>query len=210
MPTIQDMLAQDFFGEEKVASDNSASNEIDELARTLGLDGFDKVAEDDEGEDEGEGEGEYEGDDEDEGEEKEASFGLGDLYNDLFPEDAAPQEKTASEKVAAYQSAVGERAFSHYANRFDQRIEKLAAATLSGGATISSPTDDDGKGNPHEASIPPQAMDSNYAEDADEGIDTDPEYTDEVSKGDDERVVGHYEQKTAALRKHLLLSRLER
>lgn len=120
------------------------------------------------------------------------------LYSELFPEDVAV-EKTAGEEKLAAEEMLGARAYDYFADRMDQRIIKLAADSIS------------------EDSEPEQQLDNNKPADADEMIDTDPMYTDEVDKGDDERVVGHYRDdeekmqvKAAAMRKMVLLQGLER
>lgn len=119
------------------------------------------------------------------------------LYNELFPEDS--MGKTAGQEKVAAEELLGARAYDYFAARMDQRITKLASESIS------------------EDSEPVQQLDNNKPEDADEGIDTDPEYTDEVDAGDDERVVGHYRDdeekmqiKAAALRKVLLMNGLRR
>lgn len=119
------------------------------------------------------------------------------LYNELFPEDAL--DKTAGEEKVAAEEAIGARAYDYFANRMDQRITKMASESIS------------------QDSEPEQQLESNKPAYADEMIDTDPEITDEVSRGDDERVVGHYrddeskmQQKAAAMRKAILIQSLER
>lgn len=117
------------------------------------------------------------------------------LYNELFPEDGVM--KTASQEKVAAEEVMGARAYDYFADRMNQRIVKLAGEAIS------------------QDSEPEQQLDNNKPDDADENIDTDPEYTDEVSKGDDNRVVGHYESKeqemqvkAAAIRKAVLLQGL--
>jgi hypothetical protein len=55
------------------------------------------------------------------------------IYNEMFPEDANIGEtKTAEEiKVAAYQEALGARAYDYFAMRLDQRLEKIAGEIMS-------------------------------------------------------------------------------
>ncbi len=54
------------------------------------------------------------------------------IYNELFPEDAPQSEKVAEEeKVAAYQEALGARAYDFFAQRFDARMSKIAGEVMS-------------------------------------------------------------------------------
>ena len=57
------------------------------------------------------------------------------IYEELFPEDSektASEEKTAEEeKVAAYQEALGARAYDFFAARFDARMNKIAGEVMS-------------------------------------------------------------------------------
>lgn len=209
MPTLQEILTQDLAigATEKVASyGDPALAEMDRIAEELGLD---KLAE------EGESHEEHEAGEsakKEEEEEKKASF-TG-IFSEMFPEDEH-LSKTAEEleKIAAEEN-LGARSYEIFEDRFDRRIEKLAAEHLSGGATISAATAPDHDGPVHGDTNPPQQQKNNKPANAHEKIDTTPSYTDEIHRGDDTRVVGHYEQKTAAvkaaaLRKHLLLSQLE-
>jgi hypothetical protein len=210
MASLQEILERDLnLGEEKTASVNSAASadddEIMKLASELGLD---KAAEDEEKEDKEE---EKEEEDEDEGEEKKSSAEMGSLYNDLFPEDSdlGGSTKTAEEsKLAEYQENMGARTFDHFAARFDARIEKIAVDALTGGATISSPKASVGGDKGTEESIPPQGLPSNKI--------TTPiavkniVVTDEVKAKNDEKTVGHFEQKVAmAMRKRFIVGQLE-
>lgn len=118
------------------------------------------------------------------------------LYNELFPEDVLI--KSASEEKVAEEEVLGARAYDYFADRMDQRILKLAADSIS------------------EDSEPPQQLENNAPANTGKMIDTDPEYTDEVDKGDDERVVGHYRDdetkmqvKAAAMRKAYLIQNLD-
>ena len=55
-----------------------------------------------------------------------------DIYSELFPEDAPQSEKVAEEeKVAAYQEALGARAYDFFAARFDARMNKIAGEVMS-------------------------------------------------------------------------------
>lgn len=63
----------------------------------------------------------------DEESKKEASMSLENLFNTLYPEDS-DLSKTASEiEKEAMDEAIGARAFDHFAQRFDNRITKIAA-----------------------------------------------------------------------------------
>lgn len=129
-----------------------------------------------------------------------AGGGFTDLYGAIFPDDAPVIEKTAEEEKNAAEEALGARTWDHFAARFDQRIEKLAYAALSG--------------SPHKGdSQPPNHLPDNKAQrDAGGGaIDSTPQITDSVKDTSPEGGVGKYEQKHASLafRKHLLMSQLE-
>ena len=190
MPTLKEMIETDFgIGSEKTAADSSSYDpEISKIAESLGL---------------------FDGDDDEEEQQKTAGDdSMDSLYNELFPEDQELYKEASSSNDETLEEALGARSYDYFADQFDRRIEKIAAMMEADAAeaTISD-------GNPHGDSRPGQTQPDNHPDDADEAIDsTDPEYTDEVTKGDDERVVGHYEQKTAmdlAVRKHLLMSELE-
>lgn len=204
MPSLQELMESSFgVGEtEKVASDNS-SEELDRIAAQLGL--FDKTAEEEKEED----------DEEEKEEEKKGSvMGLDNLYNELFPEDSMLSKTAEEQEKVAYEESLGARAYDYLSERWDRRIEKLAAEVLAGGATISAPTAAEHDGNPHEDPTIPQAQQDNKPKNAKEKIDTTPSYTDEVKKTNDARTVGDYQQKhaaiqQAALRKAFLISQLD-
>lgn len=198
MPTLREMVEMDLGaigGAEKTASDNSLLTddpEISKIAESLGLfsDGGHQQ------------------------QEKTAGVhGMDSLYNELFPEDLELTKEASEFEKEAAEEALGERAFDYFADRFDRRIEKLAAETLSGSATVSSPVAHGAEENPHGESKPGQTLPDNKPADAKQKIDsTKPQYTDEVTKLDDERTVGDYEQKSAmdlAVRKMLLMSQLD-
>lgn len=205
MPTLQELLEKDFGVESEVKTASApASEEIDRLAAALGLDFEVKQAEEKEEEEEDK--------EEDKGEKK-ASAGLGNLFNQLFPEDEILSKTAEEQEKIAYEQHLGAMAYDAFAERWDRRIEKLAAE-LTGGATISASTAAEHDGNPHEDVTPPQSQKTNKPANAKEKIDTAPVVTDEVSAKNDARTVGHYEQKhaavkQAALRKAFLLSMLE-
>lgn len=50
------------------------------------------------------------------------------LFEELFPEDGAifGEEKTAEQEKTAYADLLGQRAYTHFANRFDHRMSKIA------------------------------------------------------------------------------------
>lgn len=56
------------------------------------------------------------------------------IFNELFPEDAhigQGQTKVAEEeKIAAYQEALGARAYDYFTHRFNERMEKIAAEVM--------------------------------------------------------------------------------
>lgn len=140
-------------------------------------------------------------------------MGLESLYSNMFPEDVVTNttEKVASqEKVAAdIEEAMGAVAHDSFQKHFDNFITKVASDMLAGGATV----DVDKSGDAE----PAQAMANNKAGGT-APIDTAPVVTDEISGKQDAKTVGHVEQrsspmgemKTAALRKFLLLSQLEK
>jgi hypothetical protein len=209
MASLQEILERDLgLVEEKTASVKSVAqaddDEIQKLAAELGLE---KAAEDEEKEEKEEEKEEKE----EEGEEKKSAAEMSSLYNDLFPEDAdlSGSTKTAEEsKLAAYQEDMGARTFDHFAARFDARIEKIAVDALTGGATISSPKASVEGDKSTEESIPPQTMPSNKI--------TTPVntkaivVTDEVKAKNDEKTVGHFEQKVAmAMRKRFIMGQLD-
>jgi hypothetical protein len=130
---------------------------------------------------------------------KEAQMSMSLMYNDLFPEDAE-LDKTASaggeedlEKVAAAEEALGARAFDYFSARFDARLEKIAAESIS------------------DCAEPPQALANNKAG-GKGSIDTTPSIDNELPADHGADVVGKEEQKSikhAAVRKAMLLAQLE-
>lgn len=213
MPTMQELLGSDFGVEEnvKVASVEE-SDELDRIAAELG---FGKFAEEDKEEEEGEEEKKAEEDKEEEKEEEEKKASVADsLFAQLFPEDAVLSKTAEEQEKIAHEQNIGARSYDVFAERFDRRIEKLAAE-LTGGATIGAPTAADKDGNAHTGDkTPPQQSKTNKAGDAADKIDTSPVVTNELPPKNDERTVGHYEAKhaavmNAAMRKALLLSQLE-
>jgi len=188
MPTLKELIETDFgVGSEKTASSSETNPEMQKIAESLGL--FD--------------------DDEEQDQQKTAGDdSMDSLYNDLFPEDGELYKEAGETDAEGWEEALGARSYDYFADQFDRRVEKLAAM-MEADAAEAHITDD----NPHGDSRPAQTQPDNRPDDAGESIDsTDPEYTDEVTKGDDNRTVGHYEQKSAmdlAVRKHLLLSELE-
>lgn len=212
--TLQQVLEQDWFGAEKTASAKPA-DDMDKIAMELGLFGdMSKVAED-EGE---EAQEEKEEEKEDEGEEEKTAGFTPSFYESLFPEDSFLNgtQKTAAQVKQAQEEKIGARAFDHFSARFGRRIEKLAADIASGDATISAPLAGMESGEAADDSRPAQAQPGNRPDDANQAIDTDPEYTDEVSVSNDERTVGQYEAAndddaklaSLAFQKHLLLAQL--
>ena len=189
MPTLKEMIETDFgVDNEKTASDSSSYDpEISKIAESLGL---------------------FDDEDVEEQQKTAGDDSMDSLYNELFPEDELLYKEAGVSGDEALEEALGARSYDYFADQFDRRIEKIAAM-MEADAAEASISD----GNPHGDSRPGQTQPDNHPDDADEAIDsTDPEYTDEVTKGDDNRVVGHYEQKTAmdlAIRKHLLMSELE-
>ena len=123
----------------------------------------------------------------------------------MFPNDAlGGATKHASEmtKEAAAEEALGARTFDHYSDRFDQRIEKLAYAALSGDASGGDPE------------APNHIPNDKGMRDAGGGkINTTPHVTDEIKPENSAAVVGREgaggNVKAAAVRKHLILGMLE-
>ena len=220
MPTMKELLGSGFGLEEnvKVAS-VEGGDELDRIAEALG---FGKFAAEDKEEDEDEKEEKKAADHEDEEseekeekeEEKKASDYTTSLFDQLFPEDSDLSKTAEEQEKIAHEQNIGARAYDIFADRFDRRLEKMANA-LTGGATISAATAADKDGNAHTGDkTPPQASKTNKAGDAASKIDTDPEYTNELPPKNDERTVGHYEAKhaavmDAAMRKAILLSQLD-
>lgn len=209
MATLQELLESDFGASHtKTASVSKRQNddEIEKLAAELNLEGlFGKTA--------GEKEEEEE---EEEKEEKKASFGGGlpDLYNTLFPSDEDLTVKTAEQEKNAAEQNLGARAYDYFGAQWDRRIEKLASDVLTGGATINASAAAGHDGAVQEDSTPPQAQADNKPAGAGSAINTKSTVvTDNVKAKNDDESVGHFEQKSAAMklamRKAFLVSQLE-
>ena len=220
MPTLQELVEQDLgLGaptNEKTASDKTPVQEggdasLTAMAENLGLlgdQGQQKTASDNtEGDNAGDqntasndaGDGDINSE-----QVKTASAESMDLlYNQMFPEDGGSGiPKTAEQEKIAEEEDLGARTYDHFAARFDERMEKMAADVLTGNATISSGTAGSGAGetdNPHSDSQPPQASDNNKPADASSKIDTTPTITDEVKAKNEAKTVGNFQQKSAAM-----------
>jgi len=209
MPTLQEILANDFGVEQVKTASVQGSEEIDSLAARYGFD-FAKVASDDKDEDDKKGDKDKEeGEDK---EEKKASMGLSSYFNSLFPEDGELNKTAEEMEKVAYEENLGARAYDHFAARLDRRLDKLASAVLSGNASVGASTSAAPEGSVHKDLTIPQASKTNRPANAGDKIDTSPSYTDEIHSHDDARTVGHLEQKHAedlAMRKALILSQLE-
>lgn len=210
MATLQELLESDFGASHtKTASVSKRQNddEIEKLAAELNLgDLFGKVANDKEDEKE----------EEEEESDKKASFGGGlpDLYDTLFPSDEGLTVKTAEQEKNAAEESLGSRAFDYFGAQWDRRMDKLAADVLTGGATISSSTAAGHDGAVQEDSTPPQTQANNKPAGAGSAISTKSTVvTDNVKAKNDDETVGHFEQKSAAMklamRKAFLISQLE-
>ena len=193
MPTLEEVLnGQLDAGQtkqvEKTASAVTETDEIEKLAMEIGL-----------------GESKTETSPQTQSMTKEAE--MKSMYEELFPEDAAISEKVASaavatvtedqEKVAAAEMALGARAYDHFQDRLQVRLEKLAADAISQGAE------------------PPQAQPNNKSG-GNAPIDTTPQVTNELPAENGPAVVGKEENragamqvKAAAVRKQMLLAQLE-
>jgi hypothetical protein len=207
MPTLKELLEGDLGASDtvKTASENTVSfdSEIEKLAMEIGLVGDDNSTSSSNANEESHNQGQS----------KEAKMGLESLYSNMFPEDVVTTttEKVASqEKVAAeIDEAMGAVAHDSFQKHFDNYITKVASEMLAGGATVSVDKSADAE--------PVQVMDNNRAGGT-APIDTAPVVTDEITGKQDAKTVGHVEQrsspmgdmKTAALRKFLLLSQLEK
>lgn len=218
MPTLEEVLSKDMgLGDdpfEKTASqeDVGGDTELEKLATEVGL-----VSK--EGDTDEESKEEPKKKEEESEQTKEASMSLELMYNDMFPGDVdivgGSQEKTASmnKEAAEIEEAMGEVAFSSFAQCVDNHITKIAAEVLEGAATV------DVEKKPDEE--PAQTMASNKPADSEEAIDTEPQVTDMVSPQSGSEVSGdesaqetfegeqHSELKTAAIRKYMLMAGLE-
>lgn len=198
MATLKELLEGGDLGagQAKVASVQAGGTDMDGmdlLAMQLGLFGETaKVAESEEKEEAEDEKGESAPT------EKKASAFSG-LHSLLFPDSVIGDsaEKTASEKEASAERAMGAAAYDQFSSAFDSFVTKLAAEALAG--------------NPHGDSQPVNHLPNNKASDAKDAIDTAPVVTDEVKAKNDAKAVGHYEQTKAAsaFRKQMLLSALE-
>lgn len=131
------------------------------------------------------------------------------IYSQLFPEDVAPvQTKTAEEeKVAAYQEALGARAYDFCSLRFEQRMSKIA------GEIMSAADMEAAQGILQPSNRPPVAVPTNQDPVGDKAPLT-PVSTAAVpysvvagAEAGSIGQCGHEEQKmAAAVRKHLLIS----
>lgn len=214
MPTIQELLGSDFGLEDTVKTASVEGD--DELERIAAELGFGKFAEDDKEEEEEDKEEkkaedkEEEEEEEEEKEEKKASALTGSLFDQLFPEDSALSKTAEEQEKIAHEQNLGARAYDVFAQRFDRRIEKLAADLAA-----NAPTAADKDGNAHTGDkSPPQQSKTNKAGDAADKIDTTPVIDNELPPKNDASTVGHFEAKhaavmNAAMRKALLLSQLE-
>ncbi|MCJ7520612.1 MAG: hypothetical protein MUP21_00070 [Dehalococcoidia bacterium] len=211
MATLQELLESDFGASHtKTASVSKRQNddEIEKLAAELNLgDLFGKTS----------AEKEEEADEEEEEkEEKKAGFhgGLPDLYNTLFPSDEGLTVKTAEQEKNAAEENLGSRAYDYFGAQWDRRMDKLAADVLTGGATINASTAAGHDGAVQEDSTPTQTQADNKPAGAGSAISTKSTVvTDNVKAKNDDETVGHFEQKSAAMklamRKAFLVSQLE-
>lgn len=143
---------------------------------------------------------------------------LSGLYNEMFPDDVSMggTEKTAEQqKVAESEEVLGAMSYDAFSDRFDQRVEKLAMAVMSGNATVSAPAASVSGGNPHGDSRPPQTQPQNRPADAANAINTTPDVENILPPQSGAHVTGQETpgkkatEKTAAalaFRKFLLLS----
>lgn len=213
MSTMQELLGNDFGLDDtvKLASDEQGDEELDRIASALG---FGKFAEEEKEEEEEEKEeekkaAEEEEEEEEEKEEKKASADVS-LFAQMFPEEDVVLSKTAEEqeKLAAEMN-IGARAYDVFAERFDRRIEKLAAELATGGEVAHGPVEDVRTGD----KTPEQSLKTNKAGGSGK-IDTTPVVDNRLPAKNDAATVGNFEQKhaavmNAAMRKALLLSQLE-
>lgn len=190
MPTLEQLLAEDLGAEQpsmnKEASQDadSVTDEIEKLAMEIGLV--------DEGETGVVAESHT----------KEAKMGLDALYADMFPEDAqldaAASEKTASidKEAAEVEEAMGKAAYDAFQAKVEQVITKIAEEKIASGEAVDAE--------------PVQAIENNRVDKDGKPMDTTPAVTNELPAENGPAVVGQEQQKSAAYRKHLLLSQLEK
>lgn len=195
MPTLDEILGQDLGAEQpsmnKEASQNNDDNAVDEiekLAMEFGL------------AEEGETDPTADNHQPNQGHTKEANMGLGNLYDNMFPEDTQESvvaEKTASidKEAAQVEEAMGKAAYDAFQTKVAQIIEKIAEEKIAAGEAVDA-----------EAA---QALDNNRQGKSGEKMDTTPQVTNELPAENGPAVVGQEQQKSAAYRKHLLLSQVE-
>jgi hypothetical protein len=130
------------------------------------------------------------------------------LYEMMFPEDktlTAPAEKTAEEKLAEAEMALGARAHDHFVERLNLRLEKLAGEIM-GASDLEA-----AQGILQPEARPPQAVPTN----SDPALDKMPlnpvkETPYGVAAGTEagaEAPVGHFEQKMASAIQKAFLKR---
>ena len=211
MSTMQELLGNDFGLDEtvKLASDEQGDAELDRIASALGFGKFAEEEKEEEEKDEEEEKKAAEEEEEEEEEEKKASADIS-LFAQMFPEEDMVLSKTAEEqeKLAA-EMTLGARAYDVFAERFDRRIEKIAAELATGGDVAHGPVEDVRTGD----KTPEQSLKTNKAGGSDK-IDTTPVVDNRLPAKNDAATVGNFEQKHAAvmgaaMRKALLLSQLE-
>lgn len=193
MPTLEELLSNDLGAEQpsmnKEASQNAegVTDEIEKLAMEIGLvenNETNPVAENNPGQS------------------KEAQMGLDSLYADMFPEDAqhtaVASEKTASivKEAAEVEEAMGKAAYDAFQTKVDQMVTKIADEKVAAGEAVDAE--------------PVQAIENNRQGKDGGKMDTTPAVTNELPAENGPAVVGQEQQKSAALRKHLLLSQLEK
>jgi len=211
MSTMQELLGVDFgICDEnvKIASEVEGDEELDRIASALGFGKFAaEVSEEKEAAEEHEDEESEE--EEEKEEEKKASVSGDSLFAQMFPEEDMVLSKTAEEQEKiAHEINLGARAYDIFAERFDRRIEKMAADAVSA-AEAHGPVEEVHTGD----KTPEQALKTNKAGGT-EKIDTTPSVDNRLPAHNDDATVGHFEQKhaavmDAAMRKILILSQLE-
>lgn len=212
MATLQELLTSSFgdSNTKTAAAKPQDDDALTKLAKELNLDGFFEKDAEEEDDDKDKDDDKK---DDDKDEEKSAGLSLDGIYSTLFPEDRDITVKTAEEEKNAAEEALGARAFDHYANQWDRRIEKIASDTLTGGATIGSSTAAHHDGSVQKDVTIPQSQANNKPGDASSPVNTkSTSVQDEVKAKNSAETVGHFEQKHAAalaLQKHLLLAQLE-